>query len=74
MIFNLVFAKNTILLFFLFFLLIIDLYFLLPTVIAKLFNHIAEFAVLIGIPSKDTKVEIEIHSVTAETKIRKCLI
>ena len=71
MLFNLDFAINTILCFFFFFL-IIDLYFLIPAVIAQIFNPIAELVIPIGIPNKEAKAEIEIHLVIAEAKIREC--
>ena len=61
--FNLDFANNTILSCYFFFFLIINLYFLIPTVIIKIFNPIAELVILIGIPSKEVKAEIEIHEV-----------
>ena len=54
-----------------FFFLIIDLYLLIPAVLAQTFNPIAELAISIGIPTKEAKAEIEIHLVTAEAKIRK---
>ena len=56
----------------LFFFLIIDLYFLIPAAIflAQILNPIAEPIILIGIPSKEAKVEIEILIATAEAKIR----
>ena len=56
---------------FLFFL-IIDLYFLIPAVIAKNFNPTAELVIPIGIPTKEAKVKIETHPVTAEAKTSKC--
>ena len=74
MLFNLVFANNTILSCFFFFFLIIDLYSLLPAVTAKIFNPIPELVIPIVIPTKEAKAEIEIHPVTAEAKIRKCSI
>ena len=55
----------------LFFFLIIDLYLLIPAVLAQTSNPIAELAISIGIPTKEAKAEIEIHLVTAEAKIRK---
>ena len=55
-----------------FFPLIIDLYVLIPAVIPLIFDPIAEFVIPKGIPSKESKAEIEIDSVTAEAKIRKC--
>ena len=74
MLFNLDFASNTVLSCFFFFSLIIDLYFLIPAAIAKIFNPVAELVILIGILSKEAKAEIEIHPVIAEAKIRKCSI
>ena len=53
--FQLVFANNTIFLCFLFFYLIIDLYLLIPTVIAQSFNPIAKLVIPIGLPSKEAK-------------------
>ena len=44
-----------------------DLYFSIPAVIAKSFDPAEEFAILIGIPTKEAKAEIETHPVTAET-------
>ena len=49
--------NNTILPCFFFFFLIIDLYFLIPAIIAQIFNPIAELAIPTGIP------------VTAEAKV-----
>ena len=48
---------------------IMDLYILIPAVIAQIFSPIEELVIPLGIPSKEVKAEIEIHSVTAETKI-----
>ena len=56
----------------LFLFLIADLYFLIPAVIAQIFNPIAELVIPLRIPSKEEKEEIEIHLVLAEAKIRKC--
>ena len=61
--FNLDFANNTILSCYFFFFLIIDLYFLIAAVITQIFNPIAELVILIGIPSKEVKTEIEKHEV-----------
>ena len=47
---------------------------LIPAVIAKIFNPIAELVFPTGIPSKEAKVEIEIHPVFVEAKIRKCSV
>ena len=74
MLFNLVFANNTILSCFFFFFLIIDLYFSIPAAIAQIFSPIAEPVILIGIPSQEVKAEIEIHPVIVEAKIRTCSI
>ena len=72
MLFNLDFANNTISSCSFFFFLIIDLYLLIPSVFAQIFNHTAELVIPIGIPSKEAKAEIEIHPVIVEAKIRKC--
>ena len=69
MLFNLDFANNTILSCFFLFFLIIDLYFLIPAVIAQIFNPIAERLIPIEVPAKEA--EMETHSVIVEPKIRK---
>ena len=75
MLFNLDFANNTILSCLFFVLLIIELYILIPTTIAQIFNPIAELLIPIRITSKEAKAEIQIlHPVIVETKIRKCSI
>ena len=74
MLLNLDFASNTILSCFFFFLLIIDLFFLIPEAIAQVFNTIAELVLHIGMKIKKSKSEIEIHAVIVEAKIRKCSI
>ena len=58
----------------LFLFVIIDLGFLIPAVIAQIYNPVAEFIIPIGTPIKEAKAEIKIHSVIVETKIRKCSI
>ena len=63
MLFNLDFANNTILSCFFFFFLIIDLYFLIPAVIAQIFNPIAELVLPKGIQSIEVKAETEMHPV-----------
>ena len=65
---NLAFANNTILFCFFFFLLINDLYLLIPAVIAKRFNPIAELEIPIKIPRKEAKAEIEIHPAMKKLK------
>ena len=72
MLFDLDFANNIILL--CFFFLIIDLYFLIPAVIAHIFNPIAELVIPLGVPIREAKAEIEIHLVNVEAKIRKSSI
>ena len=57
--FNLFFANKIILSWFFHFFLIIDLYFLIPTVISKIFNPIADLVIPMGIPAKEAKAEIE---------------
>ena len=52
----------------------IDLYFLIPAVVAQIFNPTAELVIPIEISIKEGKAEIEIHPVIAEAKIRKCSI
>ena len=74
MLFNLDFVDNATLSCFFFFFLIIDLYFLIPEVIAQIFNQIAELLILLGILTKEQKVEMEAHLVIVEAKIRKCSI
>ena len=60
--FNLDFANETILSCFLFFFSIVDLYFLIPAVIAQTFSQIAELVIFIWIPTKEAKVEMETSS------------
>ena len=69
MLFHLDFTNNTILYCFFFFFLVIDLYFLIPAVIAQIFILTGELVIAIGI--LEVKTETEIHLVTVETKIRK---
>ena len=57
-IFNLDFPINTILSCLFFFFLIIDLYFLIPAVIAQIYNPIAELVIPIGILTKEEKLKI----------------
>ena len=66
-------TKNILSCFF-FFLLIINLYFLIPAVIAQIFNFISELVFPTGIPSKEAKAEIEIHPVITEAKMIKCSV
>ena len=41
--------------------------FLIPAVIAQIFNHISELIIPVGIPSKEGNAEIETHPVISET-------
>ena len=56
---------------FFFFFLTIDLYLLIPAVIAPISNPIAKLVIPIGIPIKVANLETEIHSVNLEDKIKK---
>ena len=49
----------------------IDLYFLIPTVITLVFKPTAELVMLTGKPSNEANTEIETQPVTAEIKRRK---
>ena len=53
-----------------FFFLIVNLYFIIATVVSKMFNLIAK----LRIPTKQEKAEIEIHPLNLEFKIRKCSV
>ena len=63
------FANNAISCFF-FFCLIIDLYLLILAVIAQIFNPIIELIIPTEISTKEAKAEMEIHILTAKTKVR----
>ena len=69
--FNLVFPRNTVLSYFFLFFLLIDLYLLIPTVVAQIFNPTAELIIPTGIPTNKINTEMETHSVIATVKIRK---
>ena len=58
MLFNLDFAKNTILPCLFLFFLFIGLYLLIPAVITQIFNYIAEFVITIGIPIKEANADM----------------
>ena len=74
MLFILVSANNTILSCFFCFCLTIDLYFLIPAVIAQMVNLTIELTMSIRIPIKEEKAEIETQPVTTKVKISKCSI
>ena len=57
-----------------FFFLIVDSYFLIAAVAAKIFSPIAELVIPTGIPTKEQKSEMETHPVILEDKIKKCSI
>ena len=59
--FNLDCANDNILSIFFFFL-IIDLYFLIPEVFTQIFSTIAELVIPTGIPTKETKTEMEVSA------------
>ena len=61
MAFDLAFSSNT-----------IDLYFLIPLVIAPTFIPTAELVIPAGTGNDEANAEIETQSVTVETKISKC--
>ena len=73
-VFNLVFANNTILSHFFFFFPINDLYFLIPAVIKEIFIIIAELAIPTGIPTKEARAEIETYPVSIEARISECSV
>ena len=50
----------------------IELYFLIPAVIAQLFNPTAELVMSTAMASNEVNSEIETHPLIAETKPRKC--
>ena len=73
MVFNLVFSKNTISSYFIFFLFLNYWLMLLLflEVIVQFFNPTAKFAMVSGKPAKEAKSKSETHPVTAEAEISK---
>ena len=69
---KLVFGNNTISPYFFFFFLIIDLFFLILVITELIFNPILELLIPLEISTKKAKIEMEIHTVTTKTKVRKC--
>ena len=61
MLFNFDFASNTILSCFFLFFLIIDLYFLIAAIMTQILIPVVELVILIGIPTKEEKAEMETH-------------
>ena len=45
---------------------------LISEIIGRIFNPIAELAILTGIPTKEAKWEMETHQATVEANISKC--
>ena len=72
--FNLVFAKNTILSCYFLFFLIADVYFLISAIITQTFSPTAELAIPAGITTTEKKVEFETQLVKVEAKTSKCSI
>ena len=70
-VFNLSFPSTNILSCFFFFFFIIDLYFLIPAMIAQMFNPTTELVILTGTQTNEANAEIETQPVTVETKISK---
>ena len=56
------------------FLFFIILDFLIPSVIAQIFNPIAELSIATGIQIKEAKTETKTPPVTVEPEIRRCSI
>ena len=48
---------------------IIDLFFLIPTVVTQIFNLVVELVIPIGILTKEVKTRIETHLVFVENTI-----
>ena len=69
MLFHLHCASNTTSLCLFFFFLIIDFYFLIPEMIAKIYHSVANLVTHTGMSSKEANAAIEIDLVTAEAKI-----
>ena len=71
MLYNFDFANYTILSCFFLIFLIIELYFLILSVITQVFNRIVELVMPIGISTKEAKAEMETHPVIVEIAISK---
>ena len=71
MLFSLDFHNNTMLSWFFFFFLVIDVYFLIPAAIGQIFNPITELVITVRIPSKEVKADIDIQLVIVEAKVGK---
>ena len=62
--FDLDFANDNILSYFLYFNLITELYYLIPIIITQFFNSIAELVIPIEIPTKEATAATEMHAPT----------
>ena len=71
MLFSLDFHNNTMLSWFFFFFLVIDVNFLIPAAIEQIFNPITELVITVRIPSKEVKADIDIQLVIVEAKVGK---
>ena len=71
MLFSLDFHNNTMLSWFFFFFLVIDVYFLIPAAIEQIFNPITELVITVRIPSKEVKADIDIQLIIVEAKVGK---
>ena len=56
------------------FFLIIDFYFLIAAELAELLQNIAEFVILIEIPTKESKTKMDTHPVIVGIAISECSI
>ena len=74
MIFNLSFPNNTILSYVFFFFFIIDLYFLIPAVIAQMFILTPKLVIPTGVQNNEANAENETQPVTVEARISTCSI
>ena len=71
MLFKLAFINNIILSCFFFFFWLIDLHFLIASVISQIYDATVEFVIPIGIQTKEAKAETKMDPVTADTEIKK---
>ena len=71
-VFNVYFPNNIILSCFFFFFLIIDLYLLIPAVIAQTFIPNVDLRIPTGTQTNEANGEIEIQPVAVEAKISQC--
>ena len=51
---------------------LIDLYFLIPTVIAQIFISTPELVIPTGTQTNEVNAKVETQPITVETKISKC--